>query len=104
MKIPADTDMCMSLEIRAHVHQMMFTNALSCIFLYCNVVITAQRTVNCCCSTANILNWSFTIKFLVKLLQNRHAVLYRIGYIYWLENNIQYQLSEYQQNLISVQH
>ena len=31
MKIAADTDMCMSLEIHAHVHQMMFTNALSCI-------------------------------------------------------------------------
>ena len=34
MKIAADTDICMYLEIQGHVHQIMFTNASSCIFLH----------------------------------------------------------------------
>jgi len=32
-----------------------------------------------------------------------HAVLNRISYVYQLENSIEYQLWEYQQNVISVQ-
>ena len=42
MKKTADTDIFMYLEIHAHVHQMMFTNALGFIFLYYNIVITAS--------------------------------------------------------------
>ena len=42
MKKAADTDICMYLEILAHMHQTMFTNVLSCIFLDYNVVITAS--------------------------------------------------------------
>ena len=42
MKTVADTDICIYLKIHAHVYQMMFTNALSCIFLYYNFVITAS--------------------------------------------------------------
>jgi len=53
----------------------------------------------------NKLNWSFASSFFqVKVSGNRHIALYRIGYIYWLENFIQYRLSEYWQNVISVQH
>ena len=42
MKKAADTDMCMYLEIYAHMQQIMFTNALNCIFLHYNVGITAS--------------------------------------------------------------
>ena len=42
MKKAADTDMCMYLKIHDHVHQMMFTNAFSCISYITNVVITAS--------------------------------------------------------------
>ena len=38
----ADTDMCMCSGIHAHVHQMIFLNALCCIFLHHNVAITAS--------------------------------------------------------------
>ena len=43
-------------------------------------------------------------QFVENSLKNRHEVLYqyRISYVYWLENIIQYWLSEYQQNMISV--
>ena len=70
MKKVADTDIRTYLEILARVHQTMFTNASSRSFLHYNIVITAQCTVSCCCNNTaaiNNLNWSFTIKFLVKI-------------------------------------
>ena len=56
MKIAADTDICMYLETHAHVHQIMFTDALSCIYLYYNVVLLLQCYVSCCSNTAVINN------------------------------------------------
>ena len=64
MKKAADTDICMYLEI---LHQTMFTNAFSYTTM---LLLLLQCTVSCCCSNTaaiNNLNWSFTIKFLVKI-------------------------------------
>ena len=70
MKKAAGTDICIYLEIHAHVYQMMFTNVLTSfpVSQRCYYFFSVLSTY-CCSNTATVnkLNWSFTIKFLVKI-------------------------------------